>query len=197
LISWPCHSALIVQVVTREEDIVKAEHDTEMDEAGPRVKVEVDGQQGTGVGRGVAGDAGAARPGQLGAVGRKGGAAIKMEPSVKGEPGEPRAQSGAGVSTVASKGFAGANAGVKPVGALTSGGEFVRSFISRKARVEASTMAQQQIRPNASAPWIVSSCKQLQSSLKLRCRKHAGWACPSCSARLSVALYPLQLLIAN
>jgi hypothetical protein len=93
-----------LQVVTREEDIVKVEsEDTHMGEAAPaggvRIKVEEEkeegvGQQGRGEAGGEAMDVGdGGRPksksGQQ-ALDAKGGASeVKTEPSVRGEPGEP------------------------------------------------------------------------------------------------------------
>ena len=135
-----------MQVVTREEDIVKVEsEDTHMGEAAPaggvRIKVEEEkeegvGQQGRGEAGGEAMDVGdGGRPksksGQQ-ALDAKGGASeVKTEPSVRGEPGEPPPLSssaggvggGGGVSAVSSKGFVGANAGSKSnPSALSSAG---------------------------------------------------------------------------
>eukprot|EP00983_Pelagomonas_calceolata_P099474 1158459-Pelagomonas_calceolata.AAC.3 len=127
----PSHIA--TQVVTREEDIVKAEQDVDMAEAhvAPKIKKEegeeAGGQQGQGT-QGMAKEGagqGTAAPGEQHTAGTKGGGRpVKTEPSVKGEPGEPppseAGQGGSGVSAVASKGFVGANAGMRPVGALSS-----------------------------------------------------------------------------
>mmetsp|Transcript_2454 Transcript_2454/g.5611 ORF Transcript_2454/g.5611 Transcript_2454/m.5611 type:complete len:1394 (-) Transcript_2454:333-4514(-) len=126
-------ATVMPKVVTREEDIVKAEQDVDMAEAhvAPKIKKEegeeAGGQQGQGT-QGMAKEGagqGTAAPGEQHTAGTKGGGRpVKTEPSVKGEPGEPppseAGQGGSGVSAVASKGFVGANAGMRPVGALSS-----------------------------------------------------------------------------
>lgn len=97
---------------------------------GVAIKKEDEGQQGQGAAMDVDEEGTGHRPPGQGAqqqgMGAKGGGvAIKTEPSVKGEPGEPPPLSSLapGVSAVASKGFAGANAGSRSnLSALSSAG---------------------------------------------------------------------------
>lgn len=125
--------------MTRDEDVKKEEDgDAHMDDAGapgvphPNVKREEGEEAAAGgetQGPGFKSGAHAQQqdgPHALGgAQGAGAAASVKTEPSVKGEPGEPppAGVAGAGKGTVASKGFVGANAGMKSVGALSSAGE--------------------------------------------------------------------------